>query len=76
MNDMNDMNKKIEKAIANRETTHYGIYSDIGTVLAGFSTEELARYYMEKFGDGCLRYFLEEQIVAAEINKLKGGKTL
>lgn len=62
---------EVEKAITNRKTTYHGIYSDIGTALDRFSTEELAKYYLEKFGDGGLRYFLEQQIIAVEINKLK-----
>ena len=61
----------IDKAIKERKTTHNGIYSDIGNALDKFSTEELAKYYIEKFGDGGLRYFLEQQITASEINKLK-----
>ena len=62
---------EVEKAIRNRKETYNGIYSDIGVVLDKFSTEELAKYYLEKFGDGGLRYFLEQQITASEINKLK-----
>lgn len=62
---------EIEKAINNRKTTYNSIYSDIGLVLDKFSTEELAKYYLEKFGDGGLRYFLEQQIISNEINKLK-----
>lgn len=62
---------EVEKAIKNREETYHGIYSDIGTALDRFSTEELAKYYLDRFGDGGLRYFLEQQIIAAEINKLK-----
>ena len=62
---------EVENAIRNRKTTHNSIYSDIGTVLDKFSTEELAKYYLEKFGDGGLRYFLEQQIIASEISKLK-----
>lgn len=62
---------EVEKAIKNRTTTHNSIYSDIGLALDKFSTEELAKYYLEKFGDGGLRYFLEQQIIANEINKLK-----
>lgn len=62
---------EIEKAIQGREETYYGIYSDVGTVLDKFSTEELAKFYIEKFGDGGLRYFLEQQIITSEINKLK-----
>lgn len=61
----------IDKAIKERKTTYNGIYSDIGNALDKFSTEELAKYYLEKFGDGGLRYFLEQQIIAGEINKLK-----
>lgn len=62
---------EIEKAIRNRKETYNGIYSDIGTALDKFSTEELAKYYIDRFGDGGLRYFLEQQIISAEINKLK-----
>ena len=62
---------EVEKAIKNREETYHGIYSDIGTALDRFSTEELAKYYLDRFGDGGLRYFLEQQIIAAEINKSK-----
>ena len=62
---------EIEKTIRNRKETYNGIYSDIGTALDKFSTEELAKYYLDRFGDGGLRYFLEQQIISAEINKLK-----
>lgn len=62
---------EVEKAIQNRKATHNSIYSDIGIALDKFSTEELAKFYLEKFGDGGLRYFLEQQIIANEINKIK-----
>ena len=62
---------EVEKAIQNREETYHGIYSDVGVVLDKFSTEELAKYYLEKFGDGGLRYFLEQQIIASEISREK-----
>lgn len=62
---------EIEKALKNRKATYNGIYSDIGIVLENFTTEELAKFYLEKFGDGGLRYFLEQQIIAGEISKLK-----
>lgn len=62
---------EIEKAIKNRKVTHNSIYSDIGLVLDKFSTEKLAKFYLEKFGDGGLRYWLEQQIIASEISKLK-----
>lgn len=62
---------EVEKAIKSRKETYRGIYSDVGIVIDGFSTEELTKYYLDRFGDGGLRYFLEQQIIAAEINKLK-----
>lgn len=62
---------EVEKAIRNRKETYNSIYSDIGTALDKFSTEELAKFYLEKFGDGGLRYWLEQQIIASEISKLK-----
>lgn len=62
---------EVERAIRNRKETYNGIYSDIGTALDKFNTEELAKYYLDRFGDGGLRYFLEQQIISAEINKLK-----
>ena len=58
----------IDTAIQTRETTYRGIYSDVGCVLDRFTTAELAEYYIQRFGDGGLRYFLEQQIIAAEIN--------
>ena len=57
----------IDKAIKERDRTHYGIYSDIGNVLDNFSTSELVNYFMKRFGDGVIRNFIEEQIIAAEI---------
>ena len=62
---------EVEKAIRNRKKTYRSIYSDAGVVLDKFSTEELAKYYLEKFGDGGLRYFLEQQIIASEISREK-----
>ncbi|MBP3543724.1 MAG: hypothetical protein J6J86_05815 [Lachnospiraceae bacterium] len=63
---------EVEKAIRNRPTTHNGIYSDIGLALDKFSTAELADYYINILGcESSLRYFLEQQITASEINKLK-----
>ena len=66
-----ELKNEVEKAIKNRKTTCNGIYSDIGTALDKFSTEELVKFYLEKIGDGGLRYWIEQQIVASEINKLK-----
>lgn len=63
---------EVEKTIKNRKETYHGIYSDIGTVLDKFSTEELVKYYCEVLGcDSALRYYLEQQIIANEISKAK-----
>lgn len=70
-NKQEEPKNEVENAIRNREETYHGIYSDIGAVLDRFSTEELAKYYLDRFGDGGLRYFLEQQIISAEINKSK-----
>lgn len=59
----------IDKALSSRYETHNGIYSDVGIALEAFSTSELAEYYMQRFGDSALRYFLEQGIIAAEISK-------
>ena len=60
-----------DKALANRAKTYSGIYSDVGTALDNFSTSELAEYYIRRFGDSALRYFLEQGIISAEINAEK-----
>ena len=62
---------EIDRAISERENTYFGIYSDVGTALEKFTTEELAEYYLKRFGDGGLRYFIEQQIISAEIAKEK-----
>lgn len=61
----------IDKALASRQRTYKSIYCDIGTALGAFSTSELAEYYIQRFGDSALRYFLEQGIIAAEISKEK-----
>ena len=63
---------EIEKAIQGREETYYSIYSDVGTVLDDFTTEQLTDYYINILGcESSLRYYLEQQIIASEINKAK-----
>lgn len=63
---------KVEKAIKNRKTTYNGIYSDVGTVLDNFTTEQLVDYYINVLGcESPLRYYLEQQIIASEIEKTK-----
>lgn len=62
----------VEKAIKSRKETYHGIYSDVGTVLDDFTTEQLTDYYINILGcESSLRYYLEQQIIAAEINKSK-----
>ena len=63
---------EVEKAIKDRKTTYNGIYSDVGTVLDNFTTEQLADYYINVLGcESPLRYYLEQQIIVSEISKLK-----
>lgn len=63
---------KVDRAIKNRKTTHNSIYSDIGVALDKFSTVELVDYYINVLScEGTLRYYLEQQIIANEISKLK-----
>lgn len=66
-----ELKNPIDKALASRQRTYSGIYSDVGTVLDAFSTSELAEYYIQRFGGSALRYFLEQGIIAAEISKEK-----
>lgn len=62
----------IQKAIDERERTHYSIYSDIGTALEKFTTIELAEFYINICGsDSALRYYIEQEIIAHEIEKEK-----
>lgn len=63
---------EVEKAIKNRKTTYNGIYSDVGTVLDNFTTEQLVDYYINVLGcESPLRYYLDQQIIASEIEKTK-----
>lgn len=59
----------IRVQIANRENTHYGLYHDVGTVLDNYSTFELYVFFTKVFGEGAIRYYFENQIIANEINK-------
>lgn len=49
----------IDKALASRQRTYKSIYCDIGAALDTFNTSELAEYYIQRFGDSALRYFIE-----------------
>lgn len=57
-----------------RKRTYKSIYCDIGTALGAFSTSELAEYYIQRFGDSALRYFLKQGIIAAELEQIKAEK--
>lgn len=69
-------NDKIKALIESRERTHNSIYSDIGNALENIPTADLTRYFVEVVmggNDSLLRNFVEEKIIAAEINKERYG---
>lgn len=69
-------NDKIKALIESRERTHNSIYSDIGNALESVPTADLTRYFVEIVMGGkdeLLRNFVEEKIIAAEINKERYG---
>ena len=66
--------KSIHHAIKNRETTHYGIYHDVGVVLENFPTLELLQYYISIIGEISIRSYIEEAIIADVISKERGEK--
>lgn len=62
----------LSEVIKNREETRYGIYSDVGSVLDGYTTEALSDYYVNVLGnENGLRDYLKDQIIADEINRLR-----
>ena len=65
-----EQKQSIEDCLAKRVNTHYGIYSDIGSVLDQFTTQELVDYYLKRY-ESRLRFYIESEIIADEINKLK-----
>lgn len=69
-------NDRIKALIECRERTHNSIYSDIGNALESVPTADLTRYFVEIVmggNDNLLRSFVEEKIIAAEINKERYG---
>lgn len=69
-------NNRIKALIESRERTHNSIYSDIGNALESVPTADLTRYFVEIVmggNDNLLRSFVEEKIIAAEINKERYG---
>ena len=69
-------NDIIKTLIESRERTHNSIYSDIGNALESVPTADLTRYFVEIVmggNDNLLRSFVEEKIIAAEINKERYG---
>lgn len=60
----------IDAAIKNRDKGPH-IYAEIGAALKDFDTLELAQYYIENLGDGVLRDFIEQGIIANEISKVR-----
>lgn len=69
--DTRDIVGEIENAIQNRKQTYNSIYHDIGVALDDFTTEELTVFYIKKYGESSIRYFLEQQIISGEVNKIK-----
>lgn len=68
------MKKGLEEAIKSRKHTHYGIYNDVGEALDRYSTLELVEYYIKNLkSETALRYYLEQQIIAGEINKSRAS---
>lgn len=60
----------IDAAIKNRDKGPH-IYAGIGAAIEEFSTLELAQYYIENLGEGVLRDFIEQEIIANEISKVR-----
>lgn len=67
--------KDIQEAINNRVKTHHGIYHDIGIILEKYTTQELVGFYMQN-NEHSLRNYVEEQIIAEEINKASKKKKI
>lgn len=71
---MKEIVEKIKKSIAERKHTHYGIYCDMSEALSQFTTQELFEYFCDKDGENLesyMRNHLVEQIINAEINRIK-----
>lgn len=47
------------------------IYGAVGKALDNTQTAEIAKWFVEQISESALRYYLEEQIAAAVINKIK-----
>lgn len=47
------------------------IYGAVGKALDNTQTADIAKWFAEQISESALRYYLEEQIVAAVINKIK-----
>ena len=67
-----DNGSNVLDSLNNRKTTYHGIYCDVAVALEKFSTLELVDYYIKTLGyEDNLRNYLEEKIIADEINKSK-----
>lgn len=60
----------IDAAIKNRDKGPH-IYAEIGSALESFDTQTLAQYYIEHLGEGVLRNFIKQEIIANEISKVR-----
>lgn len=60
----------IDAAIKKRDKGPH-IYAEIGSALESFDTLTLVQYYIEHLGEGVLRNFIEQEIIANEISKVR-----
>nr|DAJ67553.1 MAG TPA: hypothetical protein [Caudoviricetes sp.] len=60
----------IDAAIKNRDKGPH-IYAEIGSALESFDAQTLAQYYIEHLGEGVLRNFIKQGIIANEISKVR-----
>lgn len=67
-------NERITELISNRPKGHYSVNSEIGTALENVPTADLVRYFVEVVmngNDDLLRTYVEEKIIAHEVNKIR-----
>lgn len=65
-------NLQIYEELSKMQLSTNGIYSDVSVVLEKYNLEQLIHYYLDRVMNGheiTLRSYIEEQIIADEINK-------
>ena len=63
--------KRINNDIERQREYGGTIYGAVGKALDNTQTADIAKWFTEQISESALRYYLEEQIVAAVINKIK-----